>query len=141
MSGQKSCTHSFPHSYIVLYVIELVPVPNIAEILLAWRWAIINQDTRLCDKVGQWLTADRWFSPGTPDSSINKIDRNDIAEILLNHNPYASKICYNHPSLCNMCTIIANDWLIDWLMIAQRQASSISAIIGTGTSSMTYKTI
>jgi hypothetical protein len=25
----------------------------------------------------------RWFSPGTPVSSTNKIDRHDIAEILL----------------------------------------------------------
>jgi hypothetical protein len=40
-------------------------------------------DTTLCDKVYQWLAVDRWFSPGTPDSSINKTDRHSIAEILL----------------------------------------------------------
>ena len=34
-------------------------------------------DTTLCDKVCQWLAADRWFSPGTPFSST------DITEILL----------------------------------------------------------
>ena len=37
----------------------------------------------LCDKVFQWLAAGRWFSPGTPVSSTNKIDLHDIAEILL----------------------------------------------------------
>ena len=42
-------------------------------------------DTTLCDKVGQWLVAGRWFSPpGTLIPSINKTDRHDIAEILLN---------------------------------------------------------
>ena len=40
-------------------------------------------DTTLCDKVCQWLTAGRWFSPGTPVSSTNKTDRQDITEILL----------------------------------------------------------
>jgi len=29
------------------------------------------------------LAAGQWFSPGTPDSSINKTDRHDITEILL----------------------------------------------------------
>ena len=36
-----------------------------------------------CDKVCQWLAAGWWFSPGTPVSSTNKIDRHDITEILL----------------------------------------------------------
>ena len=40
-------------------------------------------DTTLCDKVCQWHTTDRWFSAGTPTSSTNKTDRNDITEILL----------------------------------------------------------
>ena len=35
------------------------------------------------DKVGQWLAAGRWFSPGTLVSSTNKTDRHDITEILL----------------------------------------------------------
>jgi hypothetical protein len=29
------------------------------------------------------LTAGQWFSPGTPVSSTNKIDFNDVTEILL----------------------------------------------------------
>jgi hypothetical protein len=37
----------------------------------------------LCDKVCKWLTAGRWFSPGTPVSSTNKTDCHDITEILL----------------------------------------------------------
>ena len=40
--------------------------------------------TILCDKVCQWFTICRWFSPGTPVSSTNKTDRQiDITEILL----------------------------------------------------------
>jgi hypothetical protein len=33
--------------------------------------------------VCQWLTADRWCSPGTTISSTNKTERHDITEILL----------------------------------------------------------
>ena len=39
-------------------------------------------DTTLCDKVCQLLATGRWFSPGTPVSSTNKTDRQDITEIL-----------------------------------------------------------
>jgi len=35
------------------------------------------------DKVYQLLAQGRWFSPGTPASSITKPGRHDIAEILL----------------------------------------------------------
>jgi hypothetical protein len=35
------------------------------------------------DKVDQLLAHGRWFSPGTPASSITKTGRHDIAEILL----------------------------------------------------------
>jgi hypothetical protein len=34
-------------------------------------------------KVCQWLATSRWLSTGTPVSSTNKTDRDDIAEILL----------------------------------------------------------
>ena len=37
-------------------------------------------DTTLCDQVCQWLATGRWFSPGTPVSSINKTDHHDITE-------------------------------------------------------------
>jgi hypothetical protein len=40
-------------------------------------------DTTLCDKVWQWLVADRWFSLGTADFSTNETDCHDITEILL----------------------------------------------------------
>ena len=35
-------------------------------------------DTTLCDKVCHWLAAGRWFSPGTPVSSIDKTECHDI---------------------------------------------------------------
>jgi hypothetical protein len=38
-------------------------------------WFRILLDATLCDTVCQWLVAGRWFSPGTPVSSINKIAR------------------------------------------------------------------
>ena len=51
-------------------------------------------NTTLCDKICQWLSAGRWFSPV---SSTNKTDCHDITEILLivvlntiNQNPLIS---------------------------------------------------
>jgi hypothetical protein len=41
--------------------------------------------TTLCDKVCQWLVADRLFSPDTPVSSTNKIDSHDITESGVKH--------------------------------------------------------
>ena len=52
--------------------------------LMLWvRISIRARCTTLCDKVWQWLTTGWWFSPGPPVSSTKKIDRHDIAEILL----------------------------------------------------------
>jgi hypothetical protein len=39
--------------------------------------------TTLFDKVCQWLTAGRWFCPGTVVFTTIKTDRHDITEILL----------------------------------------------------------
>ena len=46
----------------------------------SWRGVL---DATLCDKVCQRLATGLWFSPGTPVSSTNKIDRHDITKILL----------------------------------------------------------
>jgi hypothetical protein len=56
-------------------------------------------DTTLCDKVCQWFAAGL-FIPGTPDSSTNKTDRHDIAEILLKLvlNTNQSIIIWGYPS-------------------------------------------
>jgi hypothetical protein len=52
--------------------------------LMLWvQISIRARCTTLCDKVCQWLTTGRWFSPGTPVSSTNKTDHHDITEILL----------------------------------------------------------
>jgi hypothetical protein len=45
------------------------------------RWGVF--DTTFSDKFSQWLATGRWFSLGTPVSSINKIEPHDITEILL----------------------------------------------------------
>ena len=52
--------------------------------LMLWvRISIRARCTTLCDKVCRWLAIGRWFSPGTPVSSTNKTDRDDITEIVL----------------------------------------------------------
>ena len=38
------------------------------------------------DKVHQLLAHDRWFSPGSPDSSTTKTRRHDMAESSVKHN-------------------------------------------------------
>jgi hypothetical protein len=43
----------------------------------------VYSNTTLCDKVCQWLMAGWWFSLCTLDSSTNKTDHHNIAEILL----------------------------------------------------------
>jgi hypothetical protein len=56
------------------------------QCLKLWVWTpFMARCTRctLCDKVCQLLATGRWFSPGTPASSTNKTDHNDITEILL----------------------------------------------------------
>jgi hypothetical protein len=41
-------------------------------------------DTTACDKVCQWLTTGRWFSPGSQISSTNTTEHHDVTEILMN---------------------------------------------------------
>ena len=50
---------------------------------MLWVWISIRARCTLCDKVCMWLATGRWFSPGSPASSTNKTDHNDITEILL----------------------------------------------------------
>jgi hypothetical protein len=54
--------------------------------------------TPLCDKVSQWLATDRCFSPLTPLSSTNKIDRLDKYYIVGNsvkHHNYNTPVLFN----------------------------------------------
>jgi hypothetical protein len=57
-----------------------VSTTNVVSLYLLRR-GVLN--TTLCDKVCQLLAAGLWFSPGTPISSTNKTDLNDLTEILL----------------------------------------------------------
>jgi hypothetical protein len=72
------CLHNIIFCLIFLLFSLLEQYP-----ICAFRsmWGVL--DTTLCDKVCQWLATGRWFSPGTPVSSTNKIDLHDIAEMLL----------------------------------------------------------
>jgi hypothetical protein len=47
------------------------------------RILIMARCTTLCDKVCQWFTTGRWFSPVPPVSSYNKTDHHNITKILL----------------------------------------------------------
>ena len=90
-------------------VYKLVP----CYIKLIWSWTqytnigrrgcdrMVVGFTRLCDIVCQWRATGRWFSPGTPDSSINKTDRQDITEILLK--VALTTINQTNNYLCNQC--------------------------------------
>ena len=52
--------------------------------LMLWvRISMRARCTILCDKVCQWIVTGLWFSPGTPVSSTNKTESQDITEILL----------------------------------------------------------
>jgi hypothetical protein len=66
---------------ILIYDKKIIVSWNTLWVRILLRRGVL--DTPLCDKACQWLTAGRWFSPGTPFSSTNKTDRHDIAEILL----------------------------------------------------------
>jgi hypothetical protein len=51
----------------------------------SWPWSFgMARSTTLCDKVCQWFATGRWFSSYSPVSSINKTDRHNMTEILLN---------------------------------------------------------
>ena len=43
-------------------------------------------------------TSERWFSPGTPASSINKTDRHDVTEML--YKVYPCVFRYSNMSIC-----------------------------------------
>ena len=53
------------------------------QCLSTLMWVRISTRAR-CDKVCQWHDTGRWFSPGSPVSSTNTTDRNDITVVLLN---------------------------------------------------------
>jgi len=65
--------------YKYMYNQHLSPLKLWVWILLMARHTWYN--ITWCDKV--WLTAGRWFYPGTAVSSTNKTDCHDITEILL----------------------------------------------------------
>ena len=99
----------------------------------SWRDVL---DTTLCDRVYQWLTEGRWFSPGPAVSFTNKTEH-DIIEILLKvalntirqtNQPHFSEL----PSklLYRTCRIInsLNDWLNRFLKISWNSFFFLSMI-------------
>jgi hypothetical protein len=78
-----------------------------------WRGVL---DTTLFDEVCQWLATGRWFTPGTPVSSINKTDCHDIAKMLL-------KVAFNTINL-NILFAIVFTFLYDWLELKWKKQIS-----------------
>ena len=71
--------------------------------------------TTLCDKGCQWLATGRWCCPGPPVSSINKIDRHDISEILLKvalKHHQANNRTNIHIFIVYICTYIETTWIV-----------------------------
>jgi hypothetical protein len=69
--------------YIGLPDNSFKPITNTAWVRVRFC-KLQKRGTRLAaDKVYQLLADSRWFSPGTPASSITKTGHHDIAEILL----------------------------------------------------------
>ena len=68
-------------SWIYNYICNQCLSPLTLWVRIQLRRGVL--DTTLCDKVCQWLTVSRLFSPYTPVSSTNKTQRHDITDILL----------------------------------------------------------
>jgi hypothetical protein len=63
--------------------VQSVPITNKVVSLNPDRGEVGVLDTTLCNKVCQLLATGRWFSPGTPVSSINTTDRHNKDGIFL----------------------------------------------------------
>jgi len=87
--------------------------------------------TTLCDKVCQWLAPGQWFSPASPVSSTNKIDRHDLTEIL--------KMVLNTITKTSACCQILS-FPCSWLVIEYHTYRLVFNII-TCNSNMTGVTI
>jgi hypothetical protein len=72
---RSSCSWSHG-SWIYNYLWNQCPSPLTLWVRIPLRQGLL--DTSLCYKVCQWLSTDRWSSPGAPVSSTNKSDRHDI---------------------------------------------------------------
>ena len=78
------------------------------------------------DKVYQLLAHGRWFSPGTPASSITKTGRHDIAEILLK---MASKPIYGHLTLRHFRLYKVHSYLLTVLNTGFLQSDQVQRYI------------
>jgi hypothetical protein len=79
--------------------------------LTLWVWILLKRnvlDTTLCDKFCQWLPTGRWFSPGTPVSSIYKKEKKEENRHSVNSLTVLSMFNVVHPApsfsfLCSVC--------------------------------------
>ena len=90
------------------WIYNYLCIQCLSPLMLWLRIAIRARCTALCDKVCQWLSPGRWFSPDPPVSSINKTDRHDITEILLKH--HQTNNIFSHIFCCFVYCVIYQDW-------------------------------
>ena len=113
--------------YVVQWVrsLDLTAHTSLSPIRRGFAPSFVNCKkgcTRLAaasDKVYQLLAQGRWFSPGTPASSITKTGRHDIAELLLKvalNTKKIKKITRFYLKYCVSChithTYIAHDYIL-----------------------------
>ena len=84
----KMCVLFYPFHFansaecnFIMFIDDILRINKITLVVHFNIWGVL--DTIFCNKVCQWLVAGRWFSLGTPVSSTNKMDRHNIAEILM----------------------------------------------------------
>jgi hypothetical protein len=80
--GSRDQSWSWSYSsWIYNYLCNQCLSPQKLWVRISFRRSLL--DTTLRDKAGQWLAAERLFSPSTLVTSTNKTGRNDITELLL----------------------------------------------------------
>ena len=83
------CNSTYHPATVNLCYLEFLQLEHwnmLCLLIICMSYTILQSNLWLhktTDKVCQWLATGRWFSPGIPVSSTNKIDSHDIAEILL----------------------------------------------------------
>lgn len=73
----------FQRLHGLLWYIWIISIQSVLTLLVRIPLRLGVPDATLSDYLCRWLAVDRWFTQGTPVSSINKIGRHDATEILL----------------------------------------------------------
>ena len=111
-------------SWIYNYLCNQCLSPLMLWVRIRLRRGILN--TTLCDKVCQWLSAGRWFSPV---SSTNKTDHHDITEILLKVALNTITLTLKLSTLGKICTYTYPDHSWDYNIYSIRRFTFMNDFI------------